>query len=148
MKPTGLPILMLILIFGCVACVPIPHRYQYDPNIEGEIQVSGMNTSPISVALFRCATWLDECVNEQKLDTSPIENSGAFRLTGTRKFAAYAVVMAHCDWRWNVEFYDSESSVMGAYHFGRYGPCVAPEVVKVKCTLPLEGEVLCESSGI
>lgn len=148
MKRTTVGLLMLIIIIGNVACIPLPHRYQHDPNIEGEIELGDTDSRPKSVALFRCAHSLHECVNEHKLDTSAIENSGTFRLTGTPKFAAYTVVMAHCNWQWNVEFYDAESSAMGSHVFGRYGPCVAPEVVKLECSATVEGEVLCESSGI
>ena len=145
---SGLAIITLILIGGSVACVPIPHRYQYDPNVEGKIKIGNENGSPSFVEFFRCAPYIHECEADIKLDTATIGGSGTFRLEGTRKFAAYSVPMAHCNWQWNVEFYDTESNVLGSHTFGRYGPCVAPEIVKLNCEISEQGSVGCESSGI
>ena len=148
MKKSGLPFVTLLLIFGSVACIPVPHQYQQDPNIEGNVTLGGTNDSPSSVAFFRCAPSLHECVPEHKLDAAPVENSGTFSLAGTRKFVAYAVPMAHCNWQWMVEFYDINSKALDSHTFGRYGPCVAPDLVKLECAVEEEGSVHCESSGI
>jgi len=147
MKP-GLVITTIMLIGGSVACVPIPHRYQYDPNVEGVVEFGSASFSPSSVGFFRCAPSIQECEADIKLDTAPIETPGTFSLVGTRKFAAYAVPMAHCNLQWSVEFYDAELNVLGSHTFGRYGPCVAPEVVELACEISVEGSLNCDSSGI
>ena len=145
---SGLVITALILIVGSVACVPIPHRYQHDPNVEGVVEFSNASLSPSSVGFFRCAPSIHECEADIKLDTAKIESPGTFRLVGTRKFAAYAVPMAHCNLQWSVEFYDAESNVLGSHTFGRYGACVAPEVIQLACAISPEGSLNCDSSGI
>ena len=148
MMKSRILIITLILLGGAVACVPIPHRYQYDPNIEGKVELGGANSSPSAVGFFRCSPSVHECVTDQKLDTATIEDTGTFKLTGTRKFAAYAIPMAHCNWQWNVEFYDADSNVLGSHTLGRYGPCLAPEIVKLECAVAEEGSVHCDSFGI
>jgi len=147
MKSTTFCFLGTITILGIVACVPMSHRYQHDPSVEGRIE-SNSGSSPTNVAYFRCAQSLDDCSIEQKVDDSIIDDSGLFRLGGTRKFAAYSVETAHCHWQWKVLFSDAEQSVLGSHVFGPDGSCTIPEVVRLHCSVDKEGLVHCYSSGI